>query len=166
MLTIEIVDGMPMLVITYERLGLKNAHKKTGWQIPVHAFYEIYREKTPIFMNFLLFFLPMASADGAFRDFNSAGEILDLVQRYENSGITEDKILKKIHFKEAIKDIPVFRQYTSFNIEGEIKARYADNFAKSLVDLGHRSGYSYNVSARGCRRWAMMEAGTYVHQFT
>jgi hypothetical protein len=32
----------------------------------------------PLFLNFLAFFLPMASADGVFRDYASLTEILDL----------------------------------------------------------------------------------------
>ena len=54
--------------------------EKKQWELPVHAFYDIYREDMPLFLNFLAFFLPMASADGVFaiRDYASLTEILDL----------------------------------------------------------------------------------------
>ncbi|PYH76160.1 hypothetical protein BO82DRAFT_379009 [Aspergillus uvarum CBS 121591] len=35
-------------------------------QHPIHSFYKLYREHTPLFFNLLVFFLPLASADRAF----------------------------------------------------------------------------------------------------
>jgi hypothetical protein len=42
MLTIEVVDKEPMLVLTYKREFVKGYHRKNEWQIPIHAFYELY----------------------------------------------------------------------------------------------------------------------------
>ncbi|KAJ6080338.1 zinc finger protein [Penicillium canescens] len=60
-LTIESVDGMIMLVLTYKREFVKGYWRKKKWAIPKHAFYEVYAEDVPIFLNLLTFFLPMAT---------------------------------------------------------------------------------------------------------
>ncbi|KGO60662.1 hypothetical protein PEX1_038750 [Penicillium expansum] len=158
-LTIETVDGMMMLVLTYEREFVKGYWRKTKWEIPKHAFYEVYAEDMPIFLNFLTFFLPMAVADKAFRDYGSVREILDAVDLYEKVGHSEDKILEVICVREEMRDLPVFRQYLEHNVENcKGSARGADSFGKALVSLGHRSGYTLNITVRACRRWALQEA--------
>lgn len=150
-----------MLVLTYEREFVKGYWRKTKWEILKHAFYEVYAEDMPIFLNFLTFFLPMAVADKAFRDYGSVREILDAVDLYEKVGYSEDKILEVICVREEIRDLPVFRQYLEHNVENcKGSARGADSFGKALVSLGHRSGYTLNITVRACRRWALQEVGT------
>ncbi|KAJ6114885.1 zinc finger protein [Penicillium sp. IBT 16267x] len=158
-LTIETVDGMPMLVLTNEREFVKGYWRKSKWEISSHAFYEVYaQDDVPIFLNFLTFFLPMAAADKAFKDSNSVSSILDAVERHENSGPSENKVLEVIQFREEFKETPVFRQYRELHIENSKgKARGADAFGKALVQLGYRSGYTRNVTIRNCRRWALQE---------
>ncbi|KAJ5193196.1 Zinc finger C2H2 [Penicillium cf. viridicatum] len=138
-LTIETMDSMIMLILTYER----------EFEIPKHAFYEVYAEDVPIFLNFLTFFLPIAAADTAFRDYGSVSEILDAVDTYKKVGHSEDKILEVIYIREEIRNVPVFRQYLEHNIDNfKGNTRGADSFGKALVNLGHRSGYTLNITAR------------------
>jgi carbonic anhydrase len=150
-----------MLVLTYEREFVKGFWQKNKWEIPRHAFYEVYAEDVPTFLNLLTFFLPMATADKAFRDYGSVSEILDAVDRYEQAGPSEDKILEVIHVRQEMRNLPVFRQYLEHNADNfKGHARGADAFGKALVNLGHRSGYTLNITVRACRRWALQEAGT------
>ncbi|KAJ5521458.1 Zinc finger C2H2, partial [Penicillium freii] len=58
-------------------------------EIPRHAFYEVYAEDIPIFLNLLIFFLLIATIDKAFRDYGSI------------TGPSEDKILKVIYIRGA-----------------------------------------------------------------
>lgn len=152
-----------MLVLTYEREFVKGYWRKSKWEIPSHAFYEVYaQDDVPIFLNFLTFFLPMATADKAFKNFNSVGSILDAVERHKKLGPSENKVLEVIQFREEYKETPVFRQYRELHIAtSKGRARGADAFGKALVQLGYRSGYTRNVTIRNCRRWALQEAGTY-----
>ncbi|KAJ5202331.1 Zinc finger C2H2 [Penicillium cf. viridicatum] len=118
-------------------------------EIPKHVFYEVYAEDMPIFLNFLTFFLPIAAVDTAFRDYGSVSEILDTVDTHKKVGHSEDKILKVIYVREEIRNIPVFRQYLKYNIDNfKGNTRGADSFGKALVNLGHRSGYTLNITAR------------------
>ncbi|KAJ5630267.1 uncharacterized protein N7484_010367 [Penicillium longicatenatum] len=133
--------------------------RKKARDIPVHALYETYTEDVSLFLNFLTFFLPMASADNAFRDYASVGDILDRADAYTKAIPSGNKILEVIHFTESVHEIPVFRQYRELHVEKYTdKARGADAFGKALVELGHRSGYTRNITIRSCRRWALMEA--------
>lgn len=157
-LTIELVDGVRMLVLTYSRVYVKGYWKKKRWELPIHAFYEIYREELPLFFNFLTFFIPMASADKAFCDYESAQDILDAVESIECG--PEEKVIATIEFKPEVLDVPVFRPYDEQDIKlstGRSRGAYA--FGKEFAELGHRSGYTRNVTGRACRRWALMEAG-------
>lgn len=159
-LSIERVDGLPMLVLTYQREFSKGHWRKKRCELPVHAFYEVYKEDVPLFLNFLTFFLPMASADGAFRNYSSVLEILKTVDAYGTAPPMENKVLEVITFKECVQHVPVFRPFSELHVDKSTgKARGADAFGKELVRLGHRSGYVRNVTIRGCRRWALMEAG-------
>ncbi|GLI74859.1 hypothetical protein PoHVEF18_003107 [Penicillium ochrochloron] len=151
---------MPMLVLTYTRKFVKGYWRKKTRDIPVHAFYETYTEDVSLFLNFLTFFLPMASADKAFRDYSSVGEILDQANAYAKAIPSENKVLEVIHFAESVHETPVFRQYRELDVDKSTgKARGADAFGKEFVDLGHRSGYTRNITIRACRRWALMQAG-------
>ncbi|EAW17212.1 uncharacterized protein NFIA_005750 [Aspergillus fischeri NRRL 181] len=78
-LTIELVDGIPMLVLTYAREFIKGYWRKKKWEPPVHAFYEVYKEEVPVFFNLIFFMLPLFSADRAFRHYKSYTKILDEV---------------------------------------------------------------------------------------
>ncbi|KAJ5741093.1 Zinc finger C2H2 [Penicillium malachiteum] len=159
LLTIEIVDGTVMLVLTYEREFVKGFWRKQKWSIPTHAFYEVYVQDVPIFLNLLTFFLPMATADQAFENYGSVIEILGAVERHGNVSHSGSRILEVIRVREDMNEVPVFRQYLEHNV-GDYRgnARGADSFGKSLVSLGHRSGYSLNITVRACRRWALQEA--------
>ncbi|KAJ5471000.1 hypothetical protein N7530_008357 [Penicillium desertorum] len=157
-LTIEIVDEEPMLVLTYEREFVKGYNRKNAWQIPIHAFYESHTEHMPLMLNLLTFFLPLAVADEAIQDYSSVSAILDAANAY-GTGPTRNNVLEVIRFKQEALDTPVFRQYTDLGVaKSTSKARGADSFGKSIVALGYRSGYSQNITIRGCRRWALMEA--------
>lgn len=113
----------------------------------------------PLMLNLLTFFLPLAVADGALKDYSSVCAILDAANAYEK-GPRENNILEVIRFKQEALDTPVFRQFTDLGVaKSTSKARGADSFGKSIVALGYRSGYSQNITIRGCRRWALMEAG-------
>ncbi|KAJ5110899.1 hypothetical protein N7532_001434, partial [Penicillium argentinense] len=157
-LTIEMVDQQPMLVLTYQREFIKGYWRKTGWEIPIHAFYETYREDTSLFLNLLTFFLPMAVADNALENYSSVSAILDAAEAY-TKGTTQNKVLEVIKFRNEVLDIPIFRQYTELRITKSTgRSRGTDAFGKSLVGLGHRSGYTRNITVRACRRWALMQA--------
>ncbi|KAJ5452017.1 hypothetical protein N7445_000200 [Penicillium cf. griseofulvum] len=96
----------------------------------------------------------MASADGVFRDYASLTEILDLADDLDKHCPTENQVLETIFFKESALKTPVFRQFTELAIEKTTgEARGADSFGKTLVELGHRSGYVRNVTVRASRRW-------------
>ncbi|KAJ6024796.1 zinc finger protein [Penicillium herquei] len=158
-LTVEIVDGTVMLVLTYEREFVKGFWRKRKWSIPTHAFYEVYVEDVSIFLNLLTFFLPMATADQAFQKYSSVIEILNAVEEHGKADHSGSKILEVIDVRENMKEVPVFRQYLEHDItQCKGNARGADSFGKSLVSLGHRSGYSLNITVRACRRWALQEA--------
>jgi carbonic anhydrase len=147
-------------VLTYQREFIKGYWRKQRWELPIHAFYDIYRESMPLFLNLLTFFLPMALSDGVFRDYSSAAEILDAADDYDKACPSENQILEVIHFKEGMLETPVFRQFNELDIKKSSgKARGADAFGKAFVELGHRSGYVRNVTVGACRRWALMEAG-------
>lgn len=83
--------------------------RKSKWEITKHAFYDIYAEDIPIFLNLLTFFLPMATVDKAFRDYGLVSEILDAVYMHEKSGPSENKILEVIYVRLEIRQMPVFR---------------------------------------------------------
>ena len=154
------MEGRALIVLTYQREFVKGYWRKKQWELPVHAFYDIYREDMPLFLNFLAFFLPMASADGVFRDFTSLTEILDLADDLAKNCPSQNGVLETIYFKESAFKTPVFRQFTELAIEKTTgKARGADSFGKALVELGHRSGYLRNITIRASRRWVLMEAG-------
>ncbi|KAJ5768158.1 hypothetical protein N7533_000741 [Penicillium manginii] len=60
----------------------------------------------------------------------------------------QNNILEVIRFKQEALDTPISASWGAYS------------FGKRIVALGYRSGYSQNVTIRGCRRWALMEAGT------
>ena len=155
-----------MLVLTYKRQYVKNGHRMKDAELPVHAFYEIYREDTPLLVNLLAYFLPIASADNAFRDYGSSSKILDEVDRLAASGKFSEELgsvrVIPIHFRKDVMDKPVFRPYSELSIECSTgKARGADSFGKSFAALGRRAGSTRNFTVRACRRWALNEAGIY-----
>ncbi|KAL2808658.1 hypothetical protein BJX63DRAFT_424461 [Aspergillus granulosus] len=158
-LTLEWVEGELMLVLQYQRRYIKRGEDRTKWDLPLHLFYEIYTEKLPLFLNLLVFFLPMASADGAFRDYSRVTDILDEAEELTKAGPTEAKIVRTIYFKNSVLDTPVFRQWLECDVKKTTgKARGADSFSKQIVDLGHRSGFRININAGASRRWALQEA--------
>ncbi|KAJ5153966.1 uncharacterized protein N7500_009405 [Penicillium coprophilum] len=76
----------------------------------------------------------MAAVDIAFRDYGSVSEILDTIDTYKKVGHLEDKILKVIHVREEMRNMPVFRQYLEHNIDNfKGNARGADLFSKALA---------------------------------
>lgn len=107
----------------------------------------------PIFLNLLTFFLLIATADKAFRDYGLVSEILDTIEIHKKVGPSEDKILEVIHIRQEMRDLPVFRQYLKYNIDNfKGYARGADSFGKALVNLGYISSYTLNITIRACRR--------------
>ncbi|KAJ5737901.1 Zinc finger C2H2 [Penicillium malachiteum] len=110
LLTVEVVDGTIILVLTYQREFVKGFWRKQKWSIPTYGFYEIYVEDFPIFLNLLTFFLPMATADHAFQNYRSMMEILEAVEKHQKVGNAGSRILKLIHMREDMKELPVFRQ--------------------------------------------------------
>jgi carbonic anhydrase len=161
-LTIELVDGIPMLVLTYAREFVKGYWRMKKWEPPVHAFYEVYKEEMPLFFNFILFMLPLFSADRAFRHYKSGTEILDELDSIKVSDLESQSnhIISRIHFRNNLSDTPVFRPFSELDCGNSTgRARGADAFGKEFAALGYRSGYERNVTARACRRWSLMEAG-------
>ncbi|GFF77413.1 hypothetical protein IFM53868_02081 [Aspergillus udagawae] len=160
-LTIELVDGIPMLVLTYAREFVKGYWRMKKWEPPVHAFYEVYKEEMPLFFNFILFMLPLFSADRAFRHYTSCTEILDKLDSIKVSDLESQSnhIISRIHFRKDLSDTPVFRPFSELDCGNSTgRARGADAFGKEFAALGYRSGYERNVTARACRRWSLMEA--------
>ncbi|KAJ5808824.1 hypothetical protein N7474_010093 [Penicillium riverlandense] len=154
-LSIENVDGQSVLVLTYQREFVKGHWRKKRWELPIHAFYEIYREEVPLFFNLLTFFLPMASADDAFRDFSSISEILNTAEAYTNTSPTKNEVLQVIVFKEHVQEVPVFRPFSEQHVNKSTgKARGADAFGKEFVGLGHRSGFIRNHSESARMKFA------------
>ncbi|KAJ5531291.1 Zinc finger C2H2, partial [Penicillium freii] len=142
-LTIETVDGIIMLVLTYER----------EFEIPKYIFYEVYTEDIPIFLNFLTFFLPIAIADKAFRDYGSVREILDTIDLYKKVGHSEDKILKIIYIREEIRNLPVFRQYLKHYVESSKgNAKGADSFSKALYSESARIKFARQTNRNTYRK--------------
>ena len=169
MLTIELVDQTPMLVLTYSREYIKGYWRMKRWELPIHAFYEVYREEVPLFFNFILFMLPLFSGDRAFLQYNSCSEILDAVDSIKLTDLAtrDNHIISVIHFRNDILNIPIFRPFDELDCEHSTgRAKGADAFGKEFADLGHRSGHSRNVTARACRRWNLMEAGKKISDLT
>ncbi|EAW17156.1 uncharacterized protein NFIA_005180 [Aspergillus fischeri NRRL 181] len=159
-LTIELVDGIPMLVLTYARQFVKGYWRMRKWEPPIHAFYEVYKEEVPLFFNLLLFMLPLFSADRAFRHYKSYAEILDELDSIKPCDLDSQSnhVISRIHFREDLLDTPVFRPRNELDCEKSTgRARGADSFGKEFAALGYRSGYEKNVTARACRRWSLME---------
>ncbi|KAF7128632.1 hypothetical protein CNMCM5793_003483 [Aspergillus hiratsukae] len=159
-LTIELVDGIPMLVLTYAREFVKGYWRMRDWEPPIHAFYEVYKEEVPLFFNLLLFMLPLFSADRAFRHYKSYTEILDELDSIKPCDLDSQSnhVISRIHFREDLLDTPVFRPRNELDCEKSTgRARSADSFGKEFAALGYRGGYEKNVTARACRRWALME---------
>lgn len=88
-----------MLILTYKREFVKGFQPKIKQAIPKHAFYEVYAKEVPIFLNLLTFFLLIATADKAFRDYGLVSEILDTIEIYKKVGPSEDKILEVIYIR-------------------------------------------------------------------
>ncbi|KAJ5725991.1 Zinc finger C2H2, partial [Penicillium malachiteum] len=122
-----------VMAACYKHEFVKGFWRKKKWSIPTHAFYKVDVEDVPIFLNLLIFFLPMATADQAFGKYRSVMEILDAVEKKGKAGHSRSKILKVIHIREDIKEVPVFRQYLEHSV-GDYKGntRAADSFDKSL----------------------------------
>ncbi|KAI9035642.1 uncharacterized protein KD926_003153 [Aspergillus affinis] len=149
-LTVELVDQIPMLVLTYSREYIKGYKRMKKWQLPINAFYEVYREEVPLFFNFILFMLPLFSGDRAFLQYNSCSEILDTVDSIKLTDLaTQDNhIILVIRFRNEILDIPIFRPFNELDCGRSTgKARGADAFGKEFADLGHRNK-KYSQTAR------------------
>ncbi|KAI1949847.1 hypothetical protein LOZ57_002325 [Ophidiomyces ophidiicola] len=132
-LYLQRIDGEVILVMYYKREFIKGAWTKNQWELPIHGFYEKYKKDILLLLCPLLFFLPLAFADGAIRDYASIDELLN----------------------EADHAWP-FTEHRTVASTG--KARGADSFGKHFADAGHRAGFKSNVTVRACRRWALMEA--------
>jgi hypothetical protein len=76
-----------MLVLTYAWEFVKGYWRKKKWEPPVHAFYEVYKEEVPLFFNFILFMLPLFSADCAFHYYKLYTKILDEVDSIKVSDL-------------------------------------------------------------------------------
>ncbi|CBF82971.1 hypothetical protein AN3315.2 [Aspergillus nidulans FGSC A4] len=118
-LTIELVEGIPMLVLTYAREFVKGYWRLRKWEPPVHAFYEVYKEDVPLFFNLILFMLPLFSADRAFRYYGSYTEILDQLDSIKLSDLAsqDNHVISRIHFRKDILDTPVFRPSSELDIQ-------------------------------------------------
>ncbi|RHZ62459.1 uncharacterized protein CDV56_107336 [Aspergillus thermomutatus] len=150
-LTIELVDGIPMLVLTYAREFVKGYWRMKKWEPPVHAFYEVYKEEVPLFFNLIFFMLPLFSADHAFCHYKSYTEILDEVDSIKLSNLESQRnhVISRIYFRKDLLDTPVFRPFSELNYETSTgRARGADAFGKEFAALGYRSGYEQNVTAQ------------------
>ncbi|PGH04310.1 hypothetical protein AJ80_08533 [Polytolypa hystricis UAMH7299] len=160
-LSIQWVEGEVMLVLMYGREYVKGYWRKKKWELPKHAFYEIYKQKTPLLVSLLVYFLPSASADNAFCDYQSVDELLDEVDRLEKWGGMKSARVVPIRFNKAVMDTPVFRPYNELCISSSTgTGRGADAFGKSFAALSRRMGSLRNFMVRACRRWALNEAGS------
>ncbi|KAF7630971.1 hypothetical protein AFLA_000028 [Aspergillus flavus NRRL3357] len=153
-LTIELVDGIPMLVLTYAREFVKGYWRMKKWEPPVHAFYEIYKEEVPLFFNLILFILPLFSADRAFRHYKLYIEILEELDSIKLSDLESQRnhVISRIHFQKDRLDTLVFRPFSKLNCETSTsRARGANAFGKEFAALGYQSRYEQNITARACR---------------
>uniref|UniRef100_A0A093VU63 Virulence plasmid integrase pGP8-D n=1 Tax=Talaromyces marneffei PM1 TaxID=1077442 RepID=A0A093VU63_TALMA len=163
LLSVEVVEGVVMLVLSYLREFVKDARNKKRWELPLHVFYETYVLDQPLMFNPILFFLALASADGVFENYPSVDDILDKVDQaekdYPGGHPNDSHVLFKFHMREDIAEIPILRPVSELKIEDATgRGRGADAFNKQFAELGHRAGYPDRVTARACRRWALMEA--------
>ncbi|OJJ66328.1 hypothetical protein ASPBRDRAFT_137940 [Aspergillus brasiliensis CBS 101740] len=158
-LTIEWIEGEIMLCLDYDRDYTKGSWRMQLSELPTHGFYEKYTEKTPLFLNLLTFFLPLASADQAFRDYESVDEIFDEVDLLSSTlQEGEHKTIGTIYFRPDVLDKPLFRPRDEQAINTSTgRARGADAFGKMFAALGHQAGYPDNITVRACRRAALME---------
>ncbi|EED21202.1 conserved hypothetical protein [Talaromyces stipitatus ATCC 10500] len=162
-LSVEVVEGEVMIVLSYKRLFVKGFRKRKAWELPLHVFYETYVLDQPLMFNPILFFLPMAAADHVFMGYTSAIDILDAADKaaeaYGSGNVNDSHVLFKYAMRQDIAEFPVLRPFTELKIEDATgRARGADSFAKQFAELGHRAGYPDRITARACRRWALMEA--------
>lgn len=158
------VEGVVMLVLSYERCFAKGFKNMSKWQLPLHVFYETYTIDQPLMFNPILFFIPLACADGVFKHFTSVDAILGAVDQAakENpcSNPDDSHVLFRFDMRQDIAEYPIMRPFTELKIEDATgRARGADSFNKQFAELGHRAGYPDRVTAHACRRWALMEAG-------
>ncbi|KAL4900480.1 hypothetical protein BDW74DRAFT_170858 [Aspergillus multicolor] len=159
-LTVELIKGNPILVLTYSWEYVKECWLKNQWEPPIHALYKVYKEEVPLFFNLVLFMLPLFSADRAFRDYRSCAELLAHLESIAVGELCsqENQVIFKIQFKKDIMEIALFRPAHELDIQLSFgKANGADAFGKEFVNLGTRSGYDESITARACRRWALME---------
>jgi carbonic anhydrase len=104
-------------------------------ELPIHEFYET-------------FFLLLALADYAFRDYSSIDDILNAAEAYKTD-YSDNKILEVIHFADSVRDVPLICPSSELQTDKCTgKARGADAFGKVFAKLGHRSGYT-----RKCYRY-------------
>ncbi|KAE8387077.1 hypothetical protein BDV23DRAFT_174933 [Aspergillus alliaceus] len=130
---IEWIGGEIMLVLYYDRDYFKGFWRKDKSELPIHGFYEKYTEEMPLTLNLLTFFLPLASADKAFRDYDSTDGILDRVDLLAATlQEGDDKSVDAIHFKPHILNTPVFCPYNEQAIVYSTgRSREADAFDKN-----------------------------------
>jgi hypothetical protein len=152
------------MVLSYLREFIKDSENKKRWQLPLHAFYETYVLDQPLMFNPILFFLPLASADGVFKNYASIDDILDKVNQaekdYHSNNPDDSHVLFKFHIRQDVAEYPILRPFSEIRIKDATRqARGADSFNKQFAKLRHRAGYNNRVTARACRRWALMKAG-------
>lgn len=96
----ELIEGTPMLVLTYSREFVKGCWLKNKWELPVHAFYEVYKEEVPLFFNLIVFMLPLFSADQALRGYSSCTELLAHLESITVSELRtqENHVIFKVQF--------------------------------------------------------------------
>lgn len=116
-----------------------------------------------LLLNVFVYFLPMAFADEALRDYQSMSELLAAATHK----MPKDQEIVEIHFKKDVEDLPVLRPYTELSRERSTgRSRRADSFGKMFRESGYRSGYRCNVTARACCRWVLMETVKMDYQYT
>lgn len=101
-----------------------------------------------------------------FEDYASVDDILDKADQaeedYPGGNPDDSHVLFVFHMREDIAEYPILRPVSELKIEDATgRGRGADAFNKQFAELGYRAGYTDRVTARACRRWALMEAGKF-----
>ncbi len=91
----------------------------------------------------------MALADGAFKDYSTLEEILELEP-------PADQNIWHVEWKDSVLDTPVFRKVSLDGPTDEIQT--SSSYDQQLSAVGHRAGYKVNITVHAARREALVKA--------
>src|SRR5436309_10277604 len=111
-----------------------------------------------LFSNPVLYFMAIALADNAFKDYSTFEEILQIEP-------PADQDIWPVDWKDEVLKLPIFREIEP---EGPTKTiQSATSYSGQLRRLGHRAGYTINITVHAARREALIKAdGRYLYLFS